>query len=278
MRVNTTSTAFSSYVTGPSACVCFATTAGSTVTCAGTRKKTLVMSSQAIASRTSEIGSAITIHWPKTRGGASGKVISKILASERFGGVPTSVAIPPSEQAYAIPEHDAHGERVRVLLSEVLLHLENDGEPDGHHHDARGRIGDPHREEPCGHHEAEHDAGRATAYDSDDLERDAPVEIPLLHGQGDDEAPEKQHDRAVEVDRCGGAPALDSQERVEDQRHEGGREQRYRLGDPPRGHQGGHGRHARDRGVSGLQVQETDQDEQDRPEHQPDPLHAALLH
>ena len=69
------------------------------VTCFGTRKKTLVMSSQAIVNMTSEMGSAITIHWPNTRGGASGNVISKIRASERLGGVPTNVAIPPIEHA-----------------------------------------------------------------------------------------------------------------------------------------------------------------------------------
>ncbi len=44
-----------------------------------------------------EMGRAKTNHVAKDISGASGKVMAKIRAKERFGGVPTSVAIPPME-------------------------------------------------------------------------------------------------------------------------------------------------------------------------------------
>ena len=50
-------------------------------------------------SMTRVMGNAITSHCPNAMGSASGNEISKILANDRFGGVPTSVAIPPSEHA-----------------------------------------------------------------------------------------------------------------------------------------------------------------------------------
>ena len=74
-------------------------TSRSTATSPGMRKKTCVISTQAQASISAEMGAAMTNHTPKVMGGASGKVIWKIRSSERFGGVPTSVAMPPAEQA-----------------------------------------------------------------------------------------------------------------------------------------------------------------------------------
>ena len=47
--------------------------------------------------RVIEIGSAMANQSPKPIGGASGNVIWKIRCSERFGGVPTRVAMPPTE-------------------------------------------------------------------------------------------------------------------------------------------------------------------------------------
>ena len=41
---------------------------------------------------------AMIIHWPKAMAGASGKRMAKIRTKERFGGVPTRVASPPTEQ------------------------------------------------------------------------------------------------------------------------------------------------------------------------------------
>ena len=43
-------------------------------------------------------GKATTIHCPKAMVGASGNRISWIRTNERFGGVPTRVVIPPTEQ------------------------------------------------------------------------------------------------------------------------------------------------------------------------------------
>ena len=63
------------------------------------RKKTCVISTQAQASTISEIGAAMTNQTPKEIGGASGKVIWKMRSRDRFGGVPTNVAMPPAEQA-----------------------------------------------------------------------------------------------------------------------------------------------------------------------------------
>ena len=62
--------------------------------------------------------------------------------------------------------------------------------------------------------------GRPASHRVDDVERDAAVQVPLLHGQRDHEAAEEEHDRAVEVDRRGVAPRHDAQKRVEDQREQ----------------------------------------------------------
>ena len=89
----------SSKATEPSFRISDSTTSRSTVTSSGTRKKTRVISIHAKTSMSAAIGSAMTNHTPKAMCGASGKVIAKIRWRERFGGVPTSVAIPPAEQA-----------------------------------------------------------------------------------------------------------------------------------------------------------------------------------
>ena len=84
------------------------------MTSSGTRKKIRVIRSHAKSSMNAAIGSAMTNHAPKEMCGASGKVIAKMRWRERFGGVPTSVAIPPAEQAYAIPSMiDTEKARVR---------------------------------------------------------------------------------------------------------------------------------------------------------------------
>ena len=89
----------SSNPTGPSFRISDSTTSRSTETSSGTRKKTRVISIHAKPSMSAAMGSAMTNHTPNEMCGASGNVIAKILWRERFGGVPTSVAIPPAEQA-----------------------------------------------------------------------------------------------------------------------------------------------------------------------------------
>ena len=74
-------------------------TSRSTATSGGMRQKTCVISTQAQARSSIEIGAAMTNQTPKEIGGASGRVIWKIRSRERFGGVPTRVAMPPAEQA-----------------------------------------------------------------------------------------------------------------------------------------------------------------------------------
>ena len=99
MAANTARITRSSKEMAPSFRVSDSRTSRSTATSAGMRKKTWVISSQAEASMSKEMGAAMTNHTPNDRCGASGKVIWKIRSRERFGGVPTRVAMPPAEQA-----------------------------------------------------------------------------------------------------------------------------------------------------------------------------------
>jgi len=56
-----------------------------------------------MARKTKLTGNAKKNHSAKEIAGASGKLIWEILTNERFGGVPTIVAIPPMEALYATP-------------------------------------------------------------------------------------------------------------------------------------------------------------------------------
>ena len=89
----------SSKLIDPNSSYSLSTMDRSTVTSAGTRKNILVRISQTIPIMTMDSGNPIINQEPKAIGSALGKVISKIRANERFGGVPTRVAAPPSEQA-----------------------------------------------------------------------------------------------------------------------------------------------------------------------------------
>src|SRR5210317_654438 len=93
------STDLSSKLIDPNSSYSLSTMDRSTVISAGTRKNILVRISQTIPIMTMDIGNPIINQEPKAIGSALGKVISKIRANERFGGVPTKVAAPPSEQA-----------------------------------------------------------------------------------------------------------------------------------------------------------------------------------
>ena len=66
------------------------------------------------------------------------------------------------------------------------------------------------------------------------------MQAPGLHGKGDHEAAQEEHDRAVEVDRRGVVPGHDPQKGIEDERHQRGGEQRNGVGDPPDRHEKGH--------------------------------------
>ena len=64
-------------------------------------KKSCWINSQRMVRKTIEMGSAKINHLAKEISGAWGKVMLKILAKDRFGGVPTRVAMPPMEALYA---------------------------------------------------------------------------------------------------------------------------------------------------------------------------------
>jgi hypothetical protein len=65
---------------------------------------------------------------------------------------------------------------------------------------ARG-VRHPHRQKGRGQHEAQQDALRAGAHEGDDGQGDAPVQVPFLHGGGDEEATQKQKDDVVAIGR-----------------------------------------------------------------------------
>ena len=98
VAAKTASTARSSNAIGPRAARSLAMTSRPMAKRAGARYSTWVMSSQAASSMTSPMGNAASSHWPKAIGGASGNSVSWMRAKARFGGVPTSVVMPPTEQ------------------------------------------------------------------------------------------------------------------------------------------------------------------------------------
>ncbi len=142
------------------------------------------------------------------------------------------------------------------LCAERVLDLEHDRQPDRDHHDRRGGVRDPHRQEARRDHEAEDDAGGAPSDRMNDAEGNALVQIPLLHGEGNHEAPDVQHDGAVEVDRCRFACAEDSQERIQEKREHRRRKQRDRVTHPPDRHQHCDRRQSTRRLVSRIDLEE----------------------
>ena len=83
---------------GPNRASSRSTTAASTLTSGGARYSTRVMTSHATATMIAPTGKAMIIHCPKAIAGPPGNRISKIRTKDRFGGVPTSVVMPPTEQ------------------------------------------------------------------------------------------------------------------------------------------------------------------------------------
>ena len=101
---------------------------------------------------------------------------------------------------------------------ELVLDLKDHGESDGDHHHRRRRVRDPHGEKCRSNHESQDHPRRAPPHRMDDGQGDPSVKVPLLHGEGDHEAPDEEHNDAVEVDRCSFPAAEDSQDGEEYQR------------------------------------------------------------
>lgn len=110
-------------------------------------------------------------------------------------------------------DHDGLREVGHLLAAVVILERFDEGSNVGDHHERGCRVGDPHRQEPRGEHDAEENrAGTLEA--GGNKQGDAHVQVPLLHGQGQQEARHEHEDGVVEVLRShrlarGDAPATD---------------------------------------------------------------------
>jgi hypothetical protein len=155
-----------------------------------------------------------------------------------------------------------------LILPEFLLDLEDHGQSDGYHHHGRGGVGNPHRQKGSRDHEPEDHAGRAAPHGVDDGQSDPAVQIPLLHGEGDHEAPDEEHDDVVEVNGRRFPTAQNPQERKEHQGKEGRRKEGDTVADPPYGHEGCDGCHPTRGAITWIygENQEDGKDQNTQPE------------
>ena len=80
------------------------------------------------------------------------------------------------------------------------------------------------------------------------------MKVPFLHGQGDNEAPQKKENGAVDINGRSCLGAQYAQQRIEDHRQQCGGKKRYGIRNPPDGHKYGHRRHAGDHGFARFQI------------------------
>ena len=89
----------------------------------------------------------------------------------------------------------------------------NHGQADGQHHHSGCGVGHPHRDEPGSNHEAQHQAAGFDPDDADDTQRHAPVKVPALHGDSQDEPAHEQVNRVRSIGSGGTRVVIDSQQR-----------------------------------------------------------------
>ena len=96
-------------------------------------------------------------------------------------------------------EHHRGAVVLETPAAGVRLQLGDHREPDRQHH-GRGRgVRDPERDEGGGGEHPEEQPARIGPDRAHDRERDAPVQVPLLHRRGDAHAAQEQEDVGVEV-------------------------------------------------------------------------------
>ena len=150
--------------------------------------------------RPTDSGSANTNHSAKVISGAAGKTISRIRAKARLGGVPINVARPPIEARVGNADQQAHARSViRVSRRSVSLNWLTMAIAIGttiivaavfEIHIDRNHVA-----------AMKPSATRRGLVPSkqDRLQRDAAVQVPLLHRQREDEPADEQENDVVEV-------------------------------------------------------------------------------
>ena len=241
---------------------------------AGARYRTWVISNQATSSMMTPTGKATMSHWPNAISGAFGKHDLVDAHERQVGRRAHQGGHAAGRTPVGDAEHETGRERLRAVAG-AFFHLGDDGQAYRHHRHSRCGVRDPHGQERRRDHETQHDAGGPAADVVDDAERDAPVQVPLLHGQGDHEAADEQHDGAVDVDGRRFAPGHDAEQWEQDQRHQRGGEQRDGFGDPPDRHE------CRHRGKPACcrvgRVDRKCQQQRERRDSQPETEYACLV-
>jgi hypothetical protein len=114
-----------------------------------------------------------------------------------------------------------------------------DGNRNGRQHQGRRRVGDPHRQQRSRHHETEDQRAGPSARPGHDVERHAGMQVPSLHGTGDDKTAHEQHDRLVGVGRGCLLECHHACHRQDDHWQQRRDRDRHCLRHPPRHHKHG---------------------------------------
>ena len=113
---------------------------------------------------------------------------------------------------------------------------EHEGQRDREHHDGGCRVADPHADRRGREHHAADKVARTAADAEHDVEGDAPVQVPALHGKPDQKAAQQEEDHRIGK-RLGRRPhARDTKQRQDDQWQQRCGKKRQGFRGPPNGH------------------------------------------
>ena len=126
----------------------------------------------------------------------------------------------------------------------VEVDFGQDRQRDGQHHQGRGRVGNPHAEGSCGHHESRKQPSRVSSCGHQDVQRKPAVKVPPLQRQGDQKPAKEQEHKLGAVRRRRRRDVRHAQGRKQDQGQHRSDPQRHSFSHPPHQHPGGGRQHA----------------------------------
>src|SRR5690606_3253818 len=114
---------------------------------------------------------------------------------------------------------------------------------DRQHHQCRSCVGNPHGQKCGGDHKAQNDSFQVSAYDRNDSQGYAFVQVPFFYRHGNHEATHVEQNHGIRIGNRGVFYSHDTQQWKQNQRQQRSGRDRDSLGDPPNGHPAGGSHH-----------------------------------
>jgi hypothetical protein len=100
-----------------------------------------------------------------------------------------------------VPKHRWPG-RVSITTGYLLYlirHLVQNSSTDSDHHHGRGRITDPHGQERRNQHKSQYHSMRCHTNNTDRIQRNSMVEVPLFHGHGNEKPAQEKIYQVIRI-------------------------------------------------------------------------------